>query len=238
MDPERKETDLLLNEEKDDSNDMKDMLNEAFGFFKAKKVKTVLISLAALVFIILIIALASAVSHLREKPEPVDPGLVITSVKSSVREIVNVSDLRTAEYAYNGVAKWNHSEAIGENIEIGYIQYYGKVRFGFDFSKITFEENEITKDFIIILPEMTYTCSIAQDKVKCIFIDKDIKKQYNTSEYAKEMYSVCEADLIATIINDASIMKQVKTYTTEYISQLVDPLLTAMNYSYSVKIGG
>ena len=76
---------------------------------------------------------------------------------STLKRAVNVSELSTAQFTYNGIAEVYEDER-KESVEC-YIRYNAKVKAGIDMSDIDFDVDHDTKTVTVILPEIEITAN-------------------------------------------------------------------------------
>ena len=118
-------------------------------------------------------------------------GETTITVKTSLKEVIESSELSTSKYTYNSIAKAKIDPKNPEdedNIRY-YVSYKGEVRSGFDFSKIKIEEDE--KGLIVIIPKMQIHEIVVKKGMDYIFT----KDKYDTENTYAEALEICVADL-------------------------------------------
>ena len=111
---------------------------------KLKKRPKHFICVSALALLLIILALAIMFKG---------SGNITVSVETSLKEVLETSQLSTVEYTYNSIA-----EKIEDDVVKYYVKYKGVVKAGFDFDKLdvskdTQDENKL----IITIPEIIIT---------------------------------------------------------------------------------
>lgn len=208
---------------------------QKFNQWSPKK-KIITCGSVILVFLLILLATKTPQKSETEKPAPPEHPEV-TVVTFDLKEVINTSVVNIASYPCNGVAEWTESSAEEETKQIAYIEYKGNVKFSFDFSNIQISEPDEGKDITIVLPEITRSANLELSSFYCIFLNSDVKKQYNNSNtYQEKVYTVCKNDMLKKL--NSSVNASVSEYAKEYIAALVDPILSANGYTYTVIVGG
>ena len=97
--------------------------------------------------VVIIVLLAVSMSSKKSEPEIIS--------KSTLEDIINVSDLSTFEAVYNGIAKVT-DEDNPEKVNY-YVSYDAKVKAGIDFEKVDITVNTDEKIITVMLPEIKIT---------------------------------------------------------------------------------
>ena len=113
------------------------------------------------------------------------------SVKTSLKEVLESSELSTSEYTYNSIVKVpiDSSKPTEENNVKYQIAYKGTVKSGFDFKKIDIVEKE--DSVIVIIPKITIQSVNVNTDLEYIFT----KEKYDTEKTYAEAYNACCKDL-------------------------------------------
>lgn len=113
------------------------------------------------------------------------------SVKTSLKEVLESSEMSTSEYTYNSIVKVPiDSEKATEEDNIKYhVAYKGTVKSGFDFKKIDTVEKE--GSVLVIIPKIEIQSVEVKTDLEYIFT----KKKYDTEKTYAEAYSACCEDL-------------------------------------------
>ena len=118
-------------------------------------------------------------------------GKTTFSVKTSLKEVLESSELSTSEYTYNSIVKVpiDSSKPTEENNIKYQIAYKGTVKSGFDFKEIDIVEKE--DSVIVIIPKITIQSVNVNTDLEYIFT----KEKYDTEKTYAEAYNACCKDL-------------------------------------------
>ena len=133
-------------------------------------IKWLVLAIAVIVLVFLSIGIIIIMNQKNKEPES-KGRTEITSIGMVVKETINVSSLKTAEYTFNGVAKWFETNEKGKTERIAYVSYSGLVRYGIDFSKIRIEEEDNL--IVIRIPALEKKLTVDPNQMKCIFTESD-----------------------------------------------------------------
>ncbi len=152
-----------------------DIMAEKKTSKKGKKIpKSVIIAIIAVLVVVIGLGVVFGPS-----------GKTTFSVETALKEVLADSELLTAEYTYNSIARIKTKEN-----EIKYqIAYKGEVKSGFDFEKIKVEEKE--NKYIIIIPKIEIKTTTVDPDLEYIFT----KQKYDTENTYQEAFNACEKDL-------------------------------------------
>lgn len=147
------------------------------------------------------------------KSGALDEGEVEIITKSNLMEAIDVSELATSEFIYNGIAEvYNDKKA--EKVDY-YIRYDARVRAGIDIKNVDFnimkEENIIE----VTLPEVEIFTPPSIDPDSLSYIPSE--KEYDL----KEVLETCEAD----VLREAEAATELKTSATENLMAIIEALL-------------
>lgn len=149
---------------------------------KLSKKAKLIVSLSAAVLLLVCIACVIIFSS---------SGETSFSIKTSLKEVFDISEFSTAEYTYNSIAKVKidpKGDETEKNIKF-YVSYEGTVKAGFDFKKIDIIETDAKT--IIVIPKIEIHCA-EPSNFDFIFV-KD--KYDNETSSMKEALQVCKEDL-------------------------------------------
>lgn len=152
-----------------------------------------------------------------------DGKLTVVS-RSSLEQVIEISELPTVEYTYNAVAK----KADANEKVLYYVSYNGFVTAGIDFSKITFDisEDEENPRVTIHLPEVTIQdCRVDMGSMKFIFKDSGSK----TETVSEEAYKVCKADLQSRVTSENELFSIAKENAQAAVKGLYEPWIRQLN---------
>lgn len=118
-------------------------------------------------------------------------GKTTFSVKTSLKEVLESSELSTSEYTYNSIVKVpiDSSKPTEENNIKYQVAYKGTVKSGFDFKGIDIVEKE--DSVIVIIPKIEIQSVNVNTDLEYIFT----KEKYDTENTYAEAYNACCKDL-------------------------------------------
>ena len=135
------------------------------------------------------------------------------SAESSLREVLEIADLSTAEYTYNSIVEVKNDK--GETKY--HVAYKGTVKVGANFENIQFVE---TKDEItIIIPSV---------EIQDVSVDTDFdyiftKDKYNTETIYAEAYNKCIEDLTKKAETNQTLLTTARESAVDTIKALLRP---------------
>lgn len=174
----------------------------------SKKAKGVILGIFAVVIIAIVCIFVFAPS-----------GETTFSVKTSLKEVLESTEMSTAEYTYNSIVQVpidNEKPLEEDNIKYQ-IAYKGKVKSGFDFSKINMVEKN--GSIIIIIPKI---------EVKSVDINEDLeyiftKDKYNDENGYAEAYNACIKDLEKKAKENKTLHNTAIESATDIITAITKP---------------
>lgn len=147
------------------------------------------------------------------KSGALDEGEVEIITKSNLMEAIDVSELATSEFIYNGIAEVYNDKKV-DKVEY-YIRYDARVRAGIDIKNVDFniikEENVIE----VTLPEVEIFTPPSIDSDSLSYIPSE--KEYDL----KEVLETCEAD----VLREAEEATELKTSATENLKAIIEALI-------------
>lgn len=148
-----------------------------------------------------------------DKSGALDEGEVEIITKSNLMEAIDVSELATSEFIYNGIAEV-YNDKKTDKVEY-YIRYDARVRAGIDIQNVNFDI--ITEENIIevTLPEVEIFTPPSIDPESLSYIPSE--KEYDL----KEVLETCEAD----VLREAEEAEELKTSATENLKAIIEALL-------------
>lgn len=173
--------------------------------------------------IILIVVVAAAVVTLAGNVLNPSTKTVVTSV--ALEEAVEISQLSTAEFTYNGIAEYVDSDDPENENKMVHIAYESTVKVGIDMGEITFEVDDEEGTVTVILPEISVT-SVTLDESELSYMPEnpelemnvilalcreDAENEANSSE---ELYEVAEENLQSVI---EALVKPILDQSGEYV---------------------
>lgn len=164
-----------------------------------------------------------------EQIETTSPVKVVITV-SQLQEILEISELSTAEYSYNSIAR--AYDADGEKIRY-YVYYEGTVKAGIDFSKIDILVDDQNHRIALLLPEAEIMItSVDINSLDYMFE----KKKYETETISQEAYTLCNEDLKQKIANEEQFLEMAKDNAANCVKALIEPWVEQVNDEYVVTI--
>ena len=143
-------------------------------------------------------------------------GATTFDAKNSLIEIIEVAELSTVQYTYNGVAEVKNDKETKY-----YVYYEGNVRAGFDMDKV--EIHQEGKKIIIVMPSITiHSTEIAEGTIKYIFMDN----KYNNENNSGEALNACKADLMKELQKNETFINTAKEGAKDAICALTQPFLS------------
>mgnify|MGYP001021140490 CR=1 FL=1 len=147
-------------------------------------------------------------------------GKIITSL--TLTEAIDISELSTAQFTYNGIAEIYKDEK-QEKVAC-YILYNAKVKAGIDMSDVRFEIDDEAMTVRPILPEITITSNPVDEK-SLSFIPAD-----TTVEISKALI-VCKEDSQREAAASPELLETAEKNLKSIIEALLYPILTPQGYS-------
>lgn len=159
-----------------------------------------------------------------------EEGKVTTITKASLEKVFEISELSTADYIYNAVAR-----AYGEDktTVAYYVAYEGKVKAGIDFDKLDISINEAEKHITIKLPDVEFQeQSVDPGTLKYIFKDRDRQRE----NIHQEAFELCEKDLKERVRQEKDLKDQAKKNAQAVVQGLVEPWVKQIDSEYSITV--
>lgn len=181
--------------------------------------------LAIAVVVIAGIAVVSARMMPKEEPKTT----VIT--ESTLREIINVSELSTYTAVYNGIAKVPNPDKPEETDY--YVAYEAKVYAGFDFKDVGIEVDEETKEIRVSVPDIRIN-KVVVDISSMEFIFNNDKA--NTSTVSQEAYKACEEDAKQESEEQQAIYELAKQNACNVLRALIQPIVEQADAEFTLTV--
>lgn len=144
---------------------------------------------------------------------------IITS--STLKEVVDISELSAAQFTYNGIAEvYNNNTSKSVKCRI---RYHAKVKAGIDMENIDFDVNE--KDLIVkpLLPKIEITSNIADEESLSFIPDGvDIELQ--------EALEACEKDALMEAEKSGRLFETAEDNLKSIIEALLLPVIEPKGY--------
>ena len=141
---------------------------------------------------------------------------------STLERVVNISDLSTARYTYNGIAEKKDDEG---NV-ICHVYYEAYVDAGVDMAKISFAIDEESKTVYPTLPEITVHDPVVDSSSVDFF-------ETNPSISLAEVIGICKKDALDEVRSSEQIIQTAEENLRSTVEALLTPLTKSEGYSIS-----
>ena len=145
---------------------------------------------------------------------------VITS--SQLEKAIDISQLSTAEFVYNGIAE-KYDDDKPEKVEC-YIAYHADVKVGIQMEDVEFEIDEENKTVTPILPEISVNIA-ALDENEISYIPK------NPDIPLKEIIVLCKEDAVREANDSKKLYQTAEENLKAVIEAPVSPILEHAGYT-------
>lgn len=161
-------------------------------------------------------AIATNVSDFVEEEIIGDEGKVTTISESSLKEILEISQMSTAEYTYNSIVK-----KFTEDNELAYsVCYNGIIKAGVDFSEIKLDIDNESRTINVTVPDAKITSvTVEAGRLEYIFADD----KYNTETVSSEAYALAVNDLEQKASESQKILNPAKENAISTVKALLNP---------------
>lgn len=151
------------------------------------------------------------------------------SSKSDLVKVLDVSELTSAEYIYNGIA----IKTKKDNQVAYYVNYKGTVKAGINIKHISYEEDKENKKVIVTIPEIEVFDYIVDDtKLDFIFLDES----YNTETVHPEAFALSKDDLKNSLNNNKEFYAKARENVISIVKASIEPLINAKDNEYELVI--
>lgn len=189
---------------------------------KFGKKQVITFSVIAVVVVTAVLILVASMPKTKE-PE------VIT--KSTLKKIVNISELSTYESIYNGIAVV-YNEKKQDKIDY-YVSYDAKVKAGLDAGKIEYDVDNINKIVIVDIPEIMITeITVEMTSLDYIFLNDKV----NVSGVSELAYKACIKDVEKESAEKNTILQLAEENVKNIIKALVEPFIEQVDETYTLEI--
>ena len=159
-----------------------------------------------------------------------EEGKVSTISEASLEKVFDISELSTADYTYNAIAKAYDED--GATVKY-YVAYEGKVKAGIDFGKIKYDINEEEKIIHITIPEVEFTeKTVSPGTLEYIFKNK----KSETENVYQEAFELCKQDLAERTDKEEELLQLAKENAVAVVEALVTPWVEQIDDEYKVVI--
>lgn len=146
-------------------------------------------------------------------------GNTTISVKTSLKEVFESSELSTSEYTYNSIVAVpvDATKPVEEDNLKCQVAYKGTAKYGFDFKKIDIVEKENT--LMVIIPKI---------EIKDIKVDENLdyiftKKKFDKENTYAELINACRKDLEDKTKNNKTLYNTAIESATETVAAIIKP---------------
>lgn len=157
-----------------------------------------------------------------------EEGETVTFSEATIKKVFEISDLSTADYIYNAVAR-AYEEDGGVRY---YVAYEGRIKAGIDFGKIQVDIDEGEKIITITIPEIEFQEKTV-DPGTLEFIFRDRKSE--TENIHQEAYLLCQNDLDEKINREQELMELARANAVSVVEALVTPWMKQVEEEYRVE---
>ena len=190
-----------------------------------KKNKKLVIKLAALIIVIFIIGVFLLVVMTKKE----NPPEIIS--ESSLKKMLNISELSTFESIYNGVAEV-YSDEEKEKLDF-YVAYKSKVQAGFDLNDVKIKLNEEERTITLTMPEIKITDIVVDiDSLEYMFVNKNA----NTSAVTARAYPACISDAEEEANKEKAIYELAEENAERILRALISPFVEQIDSEYDIII--
>lgn len=174
------------------------------------------------IFIPIIVLAVIASMSLLNKADVFEEGEKKIVTKSNLLEAIDVSELATSEFIYNGIAMvYNDEEE--ENVKY-YIRYDARVKAGIDIQEVDFDIQEEEKIICVILPSVKIFSDPSIDLDSLSYIPSD--EEYDLGKVLK----TCEEDVMTEVEAATELRASAEDNLKGIIKTLITPLAEAEGY--------
>ena len=159
-----------------------------------------------------------------------EEGKVHTISKADIERVFEISELSTADYTYNAIARAYTED--GTDIRY-YVAYEGRIKAGIDFSEVEIEVEEENKCITITLPEVELKeKTVDPGTLEYIFKDK----RSETETVHQEAFRLCEQDLEERAGKEQELLKLARENAIAVVEALVTPWVEQIDQEYQIEI--
>ena len=150
------------------------------------------------------------------------PGEERTITSATLTKAIDIAELSTSQFTYNGIAQVFKDEQREKNE--CYIRYFSKVKAGIDMKKVSFEIDDEAKTVTPILPDIVITANIV-DENSLSFMPNNVTIDLRTALVA------CKEDALSEATQSAELFEVAEDNLKSIIEALLYPLLESSGYN-------
>ena len=154
------------------------------------------------------------------------------SIKTSLKEVLESSEMSTSAYTYNSIAKVlidPGKPADDKNIKYQ-VAYEGTVKSGFDFKKLEIVETD--EGIIIIIPKIEIQSANVETDLEFIFT----KEKYDTETTYAEALKACEDDLENKAKTNKTLQNTAIESAVETLEAITKPFETQLEEGQTIQV--
>lgn len=174
------------------------------------------------IFLPVVMILIVVSMNVADKTEILEEGEVKIVTKSNLMDAIDVSELATSEFIYNGIAEVYKDEK-KEDIKY-YIRYDARVKAGINIQDVDFTIDDQEKIIYVTLPEVTIFSDPSIDPNSLSYIPSE--KEYDLGEVLR----TCETDIMAEAEAATELKVSAEDNLKAIIETLLKPLAEAEDY--------
>lgn len=186
------------------------------SFYGDKKMKKIITYIPFLIGLILMIWIIGA-----KQMSLFNKGEVKIITSSILTDTIDISDLSTAQFTYNGIAEV-YKDDKKSKIEC-YIRYNSAVKAGIDMNSVTFDIDDNNKTVKPILPEINITTN-AVDEKSLSFIPSNVDMDL------KDALIACQNDALSESKESSELLESAEDNLKSIIEALLIPIVTPQGY--------
>ena len=193
------------------------------------RVRHIHLRLGPILLAVLVVGAVAWFTADRQARQERDPAEIIT--ETTLKQIINVSELSTFTAVYNGIAEVASGED-PEQVDY-YVSYEARVDAGVDFEGVDIAVDHEAKEVTITLPEVTITqANVDIASLDFIFYNPAA----NTATITQEAFRACEADVEAECRRQRDIYELAEQNAENVLRALVSPILEQLDGDYVLTI--
>ena len=187
------------------------------GFYGDNKMKKIITYIPFLIGLLAIVAIIGA-----KQMSLFDEGEVKIITSSTLTDAIDISELSTAQFTYNGIAEVYKNDKKSK-IEC-YIRYNATVKAGIDMNSVTFDIDDNNKTVKPILPVINITSNTVDEK-SLSFIPNDADMDLSDALIA------CQNDALSEAKESPQLLESAEDNLKSIIEALLIPIVTPQEYT-------
>ena len=171
------------------------------------------------IFLLIVVIVAALKILIPKAATEIKKENVITS--SQLKNAINISQLSTAEFVYNGLAE-KYADESTEEVEC-YIAYDANVKVGIQMEDVAFNIDEENKVIQPVLPEISVNiATLEEDSISYIPKNPDLS--------LKEVITLCKKDAVNEANSSTKLYQTAEDNLKSVIEALLSPILNSAGY--------